>query len=61
MIMQDKVVRKIYNAVVIRFQGGGQRMYKKAILDMLDMIQSEKELKKIYLFVLHVSRKKESE
>lgn len=36
-------------------------MYKKAILDMLAMIQSEKELKKIYLFVLHLSRKKESE
>lgn len=36
-------------------------MYKKAILDMLAMIQSEKELKKIYLFVLRVSREKESE
>ena len=36
-------------------------MHRRAILELLDMIQNEKELKKIYLFVLHLSRKKENE
>jgi len=33
-------------------------MYRKAILELIEMIQSERELKKIYQFVLYVSKKK---
>ena len=34
-------------------------MYKKAILEMLDMIQSEKELKRIYKLVKYIYKKKD--
>ena len=34
-------------------------MYKKAILDMLAMIQSEKELKRIYKLVKYIYKKKD--
>jgi len=33
-------------------------MYKKAIIELIELIYEERELKKIYQFVLYVSKKK---